>query len=482
MNFRFVAFVLSRLCFAYVAVLLIPACAAALVDKPNIMTFVMSMLPPLLIGGFLRWYGQTRQGHLNVKDAVLIVAVGWVGICVFGMLPYAFGMPELNWVTCLFESTSMWTTTGVTTLPCFWGMPPSFMVWRTVGHWCGAIGVILLFLFLFPKMSSGSEFILNAELPGRGLERTMPRIKQSAAVVIGIFVMLNVLETGMLMLGGMDIWEALNIAMATAATAGISFFHDGVIVFRDTYTQCVCLIFMFLGGINFTLWFKVLRLDWQGIKEDAEHRYYVLWIVIGTLLLAFGLWRVHYYDFADSLKYGVMMSLSYISTTGFAFDNINNWPEFCQVVFIILMFTGGCSASAAGGLKIIRCTIVMKAFWCELKRILHPNIVYSVNYGGKALHPATVRAVVKFFFFYFVVFVALALAASFNGLGLKEAFTMVASCMSSAGCSLGTVGQGSSYSDIGTLPRLIASLAMLLGRMEFTTLLAVLHPNFWQEK
>lgn len=482
MNFRFVAFVLSRLCFAYVAVLCIPALAALLADKPHIVDFVMSMLPPLVLGGFLRWWGKSVKGHLNVKDAVLIMAAGWVGICLFGMLPYVFGMPELDWATCLFESTSMWTTTGATTLESLKNLPVSFMVWRALGHWCGAVGVILLFLFLLPQMSSGSEFILSAELPGRGLELTLPRIKQSAAVVIGIFVTMNIVETLLLMMGGLSAWEALNMAVATVATAGISFFHDGVIVFRDAYTQFVCLLFMFLGGINFTLWFKLLRWDWQGIREDAEHRYYMLWIIVGTLLLTFGLWRTDYYGIADSLKYGIMMSLSYISTTGFAFDNLDNWPEFCQAVMMIIMFTGGCSASAAGGLKIIRCTIIMKAFWCEIKRFLHPNIIYSVNYGGKALQPAAVRSVVKFFFLYVFVFVVLTLAASFTGMGLKESFTMVGSCMSSAGCFFGSAGQGSSLSTAGVMPKFIASLAMLLGRMEFTTLLAVLHWNFWQEK
>ena len=149
---------------------------------------------------------------------------------------------------------------------------------------------------------------------------------------------------------------------------------------------------------------------------------------------------------------------------------------------MLMMFTGGCSASAAGGLKIIRCTIVLKAFWCEVKRFLHPNIIYSVNYGGKALQPGVVRAVVKFFFLYFFIFVVLVLAASFAGLGLKESFTLVASCMSSAGCFFGSAAQGSPLSSVGVLPKFIATLAMLLGRMEFTTLLAVLHWKFWQEE
>jgi len=482
MDFKIAAGMLSRLFFAYSGISCIPMLAAFLFDKGNIVTFAANSGIAVAIGLLLLCIGKRRQEHLGIRDALFIMSSGWLSICFLGMIPYIIAMPGMDLITCLFESTSMWTTTGITTFESFGGMPIAFIVWRTIGHWVGAVGVIMLFIMIVPQMSSGSDVLMTADLSGRGMERTLPSTKKSALVIIAIFFSLNALCAILLMLGGMNVWEALNLAMATASTGGISFFKDGVMVFKDTYSQVICLSFMFLSAINFTLWFKVLRGDWRGVREDAEHRYYCLWIIIAGCLLTFSLWEANYYDFWQSVKYGFMMGLSYISTAGFAFDHIDNWPAMSQVIFVLLMFTGGCSASTAGGLKIIRCAIVTKAFWQELKRILHPGVVYTVEYGGRAIPQSKVNIMVKFFFLYFFIFGVLTLLASWGGMGLREAVTMVAACLSSVGCSLGSISQESNYSTVGLMPRFVAVLAMILGRIEFVTMLAVFHPKFWQEK
>lgn len=478
MNFRFVAFMLSRLFFAYSAILLVPLFAAIFYDNDNIVTFAGSMAIPMVIGAVLQWFGRRQRGHMNVRDAVFIVAVGWIAICFLGALPYFIGIPRLSFVTCLFESTSMWTTTGASTFVSVKTLPVSFMVLRTFGHWCGAVGVIMLFSLLIPSMKSGSDFILGAELPGRGLERTMPKMRQSVLVILGIFLAVNITEVVLLLCGGMNFWEALNMTMATAATGGLSFYHDGYINFANNYIWGVCLLFMFLGAVNFTLWFKLLKKDWQGIKEDPEHRYFLLVVLVAVALLAINLWDRNYCDGGSAVAKALEMGLSCLSTSGFLFDNISNWPEFSQLLLIFLMLIGGCSASAAGGLKIIRVVIIVKALWAELRSILHPNLVYTVNYGGRVLKPEIVQTVVKFFFLYLLMFTGLVLAASLSGLCLREAFVMVASCMSSVGCGIGSLEQG--YSSANDFTRLVATLAMLFGRLEFTTLLAVCHFDFWR--
>lgn len=483
MNLRFVAYVLSRLCFCNVAALLIPLLVAVFKDTNHILTFVWAEVPSAFLGCVLAYWGR-EQGkvRMNVKDAVLITGGGWLLVCILGMFPYLFGMPELDPVTCLFESTSQWTTTGVTSLKGFSFLSPAFVTWRSVGHFLGATGVILAFTMLMPQMRAGTDFILASEMPGRALERTMPQIKKSAFYIALIFIGINLCQVLLLLLGGSDLGLAVNMAVSCASTAGISFFGDGIMQFPNTYFMIVCLFFMFLGGVNFNLWFKILHRDWQAVRRDAEWQYYVLWILICTCLLALGLWHGAVYDFTDCLQKGLMMSISYLSTVGFAFDSISGWPDFCQVVFVVMMFTGGCSSSCSGGLKLIRCVIVLKAAWCEIRHFWHPNMTYAVQYGGQPVKSETVRQMVRFFFFYIFVAVLLILLGSCTGLSLREAVTMVTACMSTAGCALGSIDQESTYATVGIMPRFVAVLAMILGRLEFTTLVAMLHPDFWRQK
>ena len=483
MNLRFVAYVLSRLCFCNVVALLVPLLTAVFLDRDQICTFVEAGFLSAFLGCVLAFWGR-EQGRvrMNVKDAVMITGGGWLLVCVLGMFPYLFGMPELDLVTCLFESTSQWTTTGVTSLSGFGSLPLAFKVWRCVGHFLGAGGVILAFTMLMPEMRAGTDFILASEMPGRSLEKTVPQIKKSALLIVSIFVGLNLCQVLLLTFGGMNIWQAVNMAVSCVSTAGISFFGDGVMRFETAYFAVVCLFFMFLGGINFNLWFKLLHRDWQALGRDAEWRYYTFWVLGSAVLLALGLWHGSVYDWGESLQKGLMMSISFLSTSGFAFDSISSWPDFCQLIFVLLSLTGGCSSSCSGGLKIIRCVIVMKAAWCEVRHFWHPNMTYTVHYGGQPVKSETVRQIVRFFFFYIFIAVLLMLLGSCTGLSLREAVTMVTGCMSTAGCSLGSVDQESSYATVGIMPRFVAVLAMLLGRLEFTTLVAMLHPDFWRQK
>lgn len=476
MNFRFVGFVLSRLYFAYTAILFVPLCTAIFFDTKSFFAFSISTITVFFLGLFLNIFGKRQHGHLNVRDAIFIVSGGWLSLCLLGMLPYLFGMPNLSLATCFFESTSMWTTTGATTFSSIKILPLSFMVWRTLGHWCGAVGVIMFFSLFLPAMQSGSDFILSAELPGRGAERTMPKLRESILVILGIFIGINLLETLLLMCGGMNIWQALNMAMASAATGGLSFFQDGIITFSNNYLFAVCLIFMFLGGVNFTLWFKLWHKDWQGIKNDSEHRYYFVFIFVAVILVFLNL-CFYNFGFQDSLQNALSMTLSCASTSGFEFCDFASLPEFSKFVLLILMAVGGCSASAAGGIKITRVVVLFKIIKAELLTVLHPNMIYVTEYDGKILKKDTVMAVVKYFFLYVFMLAVFATAVSFSGINLGDSLAMIVSALSSVG--LGMDALKNCESDFA---KFIAALAMLFGRLEFTTLLAILHFDFWRTK
>ena len=240
--------------------------------------------------------------------------------------------------------------------------------------------------------------------------------------------------------------------------------------------------FMLIASMNFSLYYKIWRGDWQAFKNDTEHRYYLALLAFAGLAIAFDLYNAGYMDITSSLRHGMFQAISIGSTTGFASDDFNNWPSFSRFVLLILMFIGGCSGSTAGGMKISRVVILLKASWAELLRTLHPRIVYSIKMGGTVIDPAILGNITRFFFLYIIVFMVLTIAISLPGISIMESIGIIATCLSSAGPAFGIVGPTSTYSEISTFGRIVTICAMLLGRLEIFTLLVILRPDFWRNK
>ena len=239
---------------------------------------------------------------------------------------------------------------------------------------------------------------------------------------------------------------------------------------------------MLIASMNFSLYYKIFRGDWEAFKNDTEHRYYLGMLAVAATAIAFDLYNAGYMNFTDSLRHGLFQAISIGSTTGFASDDFNNWPSFSRYVLLILMFIGGCSGSTAGGMKVSRVVILLKASWAELLRTLHPRIVYSLKMGGQVIDPAIIGNITRFFFLYIIVFMVLTIAISLTGISIMESIGIIATCLSSAGPAFGIVGPTSTYSEISTFGRIITICAMLLGRLEIFTLLVIMRPDFWRNK
>ena len=481
MNYKLVLRLLGMLVKAFSVIAIVPLVISLAVDHEHIIVFLGTLLISLGISRLFLSYGTKKTTHrLRVREALAIVGCGWLLICFLGALPYMFyGMGIID---SIFESVSGFTTTGVTTVRSFNEFSDSLLAWRCLTHWFGGIGVIMLFIVIMPQMNSGAGLLFNAELPGAVAERTLPRIKESAALIVGIYSGLTILEIILLMLGGVDIFQAINLALATMATGGFSFYHDSLISFGSVYVEMVCIAFMLIASMNFSLYYKIWRGDWQAFKNDTEHRYYLALLAFAGLAIAFDLYNAGYMDITSSLRHGMFQAISIGSTTGFASDDFNNWPAFSRFVLLILMFIGGCSGSTAGGMKISRVVILLKASWAELLRTLHPRIVYSIKMGGTVIDPAILGNITRFFFLYIIVFMVLTIAISLTGISIMESIGIIATCLSSAGPAFGIVGPTSTYSEISTFGRIVTICAMLLGRLEIFTLLVILRPDFWRNK
>ena len=340
----------------------------------------------------------------------------------------------------------------------------------------------MLFIVIMPQMNSGAGYLFNAELPGAMAERTLPRIKESAALIVGLYTGLTLIEIILLMLSGVGLYQAINLALATMATGGFTFYHDSLVSFHSIYVEIICIAFMLIASMNFSLYYKILRGDWEAFKNDTEHRYYLGMLAVAAVAIAFDLYNAGYMNLPDSLRHGLFQAISIGSTTGFASDDFNNWPSFSRYVLLILMFIGGCSGSTAGGMKVSRVVILLKASWAELLRTLHPRIVYSIKMGGQIIEPAIISNITRFFFLYMLVFMVLTIAISLTGISIMESIGIIATCLSSAGPAFGIVGPTSTYSEISTFGRIVTICAMLLGRLEIFTLLVIMRPDFWRNK
>lgn len=482
MDFRFVSRLLAKLTIAFSLVLIFPIFAAAAVDREHVWIFVFSLITTSTIASLFNIFASSRpRQRLRVREAVAVVGCGWLLVCLMGALPYLFFNPA-DPIAAVFESVSGFSTTGATTVLSFNDFPPSIRVWRCLTHWTGGIGVIMLFIIIMPQMNSGTSYLFNAELPGGTAERTLPKIKESAMLILFIYVLLTFIEVVLLLLAGLPIFQALNLALATMATGGFSYYHDSLISFRSVYVEIIAIVFMLIASMNFSLYYKIWRGDWSSVKEDTEHRYYLLILVVAAALMCANLYFSHYMSLGEAVRHSIFQAVSIGSTTGFASSDFNEWPSFSRMILFMLMFIGGCSGSTAGGIKITRLFVLLKAGWAELLRTLHPRIVYSIRMGEREIDPVIVGNITRFFFLYMLVFMVLSILISLSGISIMESIGLIAACLSSVGPAFGIVGPTATYNQLSDWARFVSIWAMLLGRLEIFTLLVILRPDFWRDK
>ncbi len=483
MDLKLVFRLLGMLGMAFSLVVLIPLIASFAIDQEHMVVFLGTLCISLIISGIFLFYGSGRtKQRLRIKEAFAIVGCGWLMICILGALPYLLN-GDMDPITALFESVSGFTTTGVTTARSFQDFPASILIWRCLTHWCGGIGVIMLFIVIMPQMNSGAGYLFDAEMSGGVTEHTLPRIKESAMLILTIYVFLTAVEICLFMFAGISLPHSINLALATMATGGFSYYNDSLISFNSVYVEIIAVVFMLISSMNFSLYYKIWRGDWTAFMEDSEHKYYLSLLAVAACLITIDLYGSGYFSsILQSARHGFFQAISIGSTTGFASDDFNKWPPFSRFILLLLMFIGGCSGSTAGGIKISRIAVLIKASWAELLRTLHPKIVYSIKIRNKPVESRVVGSITRFFFLYIIVFMVLTILISLTGLSLMDSMGVIAACLSSVGPAFGIVGPTATYGDISSFGRLISICAMILGRLEIFTLLVIMRPAFWRNK
>ncbi|PLX89153.1 MAG: potassium transporter [Desulfuromonas sp.] len=443
--------------------------------------FLFSALISLIIGSLLFYRCQSRK-DMSVREGFAIVTFGWSFFALFGALPYLLSGAITAPIDAIFETMSGFTTTGSTILTQIEGFPPSLLFWRALTHWMGGMGIIVLSLAILPMLGVGGMQLFKAEVPGPTADRLKPRIQDTATLLWGVYLLLTVLETFLLMLGGMSFFDAICHAFATLATGGFSTRDASVAAYDSAYIDGIITLFMFLAGVNFTLHFQALRGRLRDFHRNEEFRCYLGITLFATLLLLIFNWSGGIYQsFGDNLRYSLFQVCSILTTTGFGTADYELWPVITQYILVLLMFIGGCAGSTGGGIKVARVLLLFKHAQVQLFRLIHPRAVRLVKLGTRPVDREVIHAILGFFALFIGVFVTASLLMAACGMDLISGGAAVVACLSNIGPGLGTVGPTDNYAHIPVLGKSVLIFCMLMGRLELFTVLVLFFPSFWRK-
>jgi trk system potassium uptake protein TrkH len=375
---------------------------------------------------------------------------------------------------------SGFTTTGASILREVEAVPQGLLFWRSMTHWLGGMGIIVLSLAILPLLGIGGMQLFQAEVAGPSKDKIHPRVAETAKRLWAIYVLFTAAETVLLMIGGMSLFDALCHSFGTLATGGFSTKTQSVAYFQSPFIDYVVIAFMFIGGTNFALHYYALHGKLNAYFKDSEFRFYFSLLALAVLFTTLFLFLNNSLPLETSFRNATFNILSILTSTGFAIADYEAWAPFFSIFFLLLLMFGACAGSTSGGVKMIRYQLLIKNSWIELKRLLHPSAVIPVRHNGKAVSSEIISKVASFVLLYLLIFAISSLLLSIIGLDIKSAMGSVAACMANIGPGLGTTGPVANYADVPSLGKWLLSFLMLLGRLELFTVLIIFSPAFWE--
>lgn len=421
-----------------------------------------------------------RPDVIGPREGMAIVTLGWVGAGLVGALPFYFGGTFPSFGDCLFESISGFTTTGASVLTDVEALPSGLLVWRSLTHWLGGMGIIVLSLAILPFLGVGGMQIYKAEVPSPMPDKLKPRIRDTALILWKVYLLFTGIEVLLLVLGGMGFQDALCHSFGTMATGGFSTKNGSIGHYRSVYIDTVILVFMYIAGINFTLHYRAIQGKLGAFWRDQEFRFFLA--VVGTLTLLCTLY-VHRQGGggpAQAFRFSAFQVVSIITTTGYATADYELWPPLAQAVLFFCMFLGACAGSTGGGMKCLRIMLVLRHCRQELYRLIHPHAVIQVKFGGTRVATEIMHSVWGFLALYVGLFVVASLLMAALGQDLLTAFSSVAATIGNIGPGFGTVGPTENYAHLPMAAKYLLSFCMLLGRLEIYTVIVLLVPEYWR--
>lgn len=456
----------------------------------NPWVFIFSGASAIIFGIFLFLISRAASiNNLNAKDGCVIVTLSWIFACFFGALPfYFFGLLEprffISFTQALYETVSGFTTTGASIYADVEILPRSLLFWRSLTHWLGGMGIVVLAVAILPKLGSGGLQAFRMESPGPiKTDKLVPRINETGKILYTVYFGITVLQTLLLMLAGINLFDALTHTFATVGTGGFSTHNASVAGLKNVYAEYIITFFMWLSGANFGLiYLTIWKRDLKALFKDAEFKTYTAIVLIAiaiiTLTLAFN--DYNGWPLIDDFRYAAFQVATIITTTGFATFDYSQWPAAAIMVLVIMMTIGASTGSTGGGIKVLRHIINFKFMKHEILKIIKPNLVTIVKVGGRAIDQRIVNSVLALTLIYFSTFFAGGFILTFFDLDIITALTASLANLSNIGPGLGLVGPAGNYSTLPPLALWVLIFEMLVGRLEIYTVFTLFNISLWR--
>ena len=456
------------------ALLFIPV-LTALFYRESVGWYYLGTAALCFLVGYLFKFRKPKDTVFYLKEGCVITGLSWILLSFFGCLPlFASGeIPKFE--DALFETVSGFTTTGASIVPAVEELTHTALMWRSLTHWIGGMGVLVFLLAILPSSGSSHMNIMRAESPGPSVGKLVPKVRSTAKILYMIYFGMTILEIVFLLFGGMTFFESVNTSLATAGTGGFGIKNDSLLSFSP-YIQWVVAIFMILFGVNFNVYYLLLFGQVRKALKCEEVRFYLL-ITLGAIGIICANILSTVGNMADALRHSVFTVGSLISSTGFATLDFDKWSATARTVLVTCMFIGACAGSTGGGIKVSRIIIAIKTVLKELNSYIHPKAVRKVHFEGKPVEHEVVRAVNVYLITFMTIFATSIFLVSLEGKDLVTNFTAVIATFNNIGPGLNLVGPTTNYSHFSVLSKIVLMFDMLAGRLELFPMLLLFHPG-----
>ena len=480
MNKRMILSIVSTVLLIEAVFMLLPILTALIYQEANGMYFVYTALGAAAAALLCRWLLPAKDKTIYAKEGLLSVALCWIVLSLVGALPFTLSGEIPSYLDAVFEMVSGFTTTGSSILPDVEALSHCMLLWRSFSHWLGGMGVLVFMLAIFRLEGGQGIHLLRAESPGPTVSKMVPRMVESSKIVYGIYLALTLLEMVFYLAGGMPVFDTICNAFGTAGTGGFAIHGDSFLGY-SYYLQSVTTVFMLLFGVNFSIYFFLLRRKFDLALKNTELRWYVIIIVSAILLITLNtrhmteMYRTTY----DAFHHAAFNVATVITTTGFGTVDFDKWPEFSRCIMVLLMFFGACAGSTGGGFKLSRVIILVRSVRAEISRLIHPHTVKVVKIDGKPVSRETISSVSSYFVIYILIFAISILLVSLDNFDGSTTFTAVVATFNNIGPGLNAVGPTQNFALFSPLSKIVLCLDMLLGRLELYPMLVLLLPTTW---
>lgn len=480
MDIKVVAYFLGRIAQAEGLIFLVPLAVSLWYAESSRLPLFATAFLSAAAGTALRRAGQEPGERLTLREGIAITGGGWLLATFLGMLPYLLG-GYLGYLDGVFESISGFTGTGATVVEDIEALPQGVLLWRSLTHWLGGLGIIVIFIALLPATGQSAITMYNAESSAQGSERVLPRLKDLTSVLFRIYVVLTGAAFLAFFACGMSALDAVNHAMSTIGTGGFSTYNASAAHFKSPAIELWMSLFMFIAGGSFGLYYRVYKKGPQVLWRNSEFKAYLGIVGGAVLLIAANLFYRGLYNVPDALRFALFQATS-LSTTGFVSADYELWPGFSKGILILLMLTGGCVGSTAAGLKIARILVLFRMVRTIVLEKLHPRVTTPVRINGASVDEATLHRTAVFFFLYVLSIAFFAVLMTADNIKTFDAIGISVTTVGCVGPAFGIAGATENYAALSDFTKGILCFAMLLGRLEFFTLLVMLYPSFWRSK